>query len=295
MVKIKRTTIKELIITKKLLLNSNEMINAESLENNLIAIANLNSALNIFLKIVGTQQKIDSLKQLDNLSLEKQWSILSKEYEQRFGQKLSMKTQIFTLSNVIQNFIEHDTIPSNQQVRELYQALMIFLQELTQKIFEMNFHDIDFYLLLDNPQVQRTLKEAHNAFEIGDLKAVLKSCSLVFHMAFEDQRQKINYLSEKGLLKPEPFMLDKSINLHLDIKDQEFIHMILRTPPKKLERFLKMVPSVMITEDEKKRPEIIISDFVDEETMSKENAKFCLDFVLETILQWENLDLMVNK
>jgi hypothetical protein len=293
--KIKRTTIKELIITKKLLMNSQDLINTDSLENNLIAVANLNSALNIFLTIVGTQQKIESFKQLDNITLEKQWLILSKEYEKRFGQKLSMKTQIFTLSNIIQNFIEHDIIPSNQQVQELYQALLIFLQELTVKIFEIDFQDIDLYLLLDNPQVQESLKNAHDANKMEDYEIVLKNCSLAFHIAFEDQRQKINYLSEQGLLKPEPFMLDKSIKLHLDLKDKEFIHMILQTSPKKLDRFLKLIPSVLISEDDKSRPEITISDFVDEEAITADNAQFCLDFVLETILQWETLDLIENK
>ena len=292
MVKNKKNTFKELIIAKKLLLNSEELIKSDTLENTLFAISNLNSALNIFLKLVGTKQKIKTLKELDSISLEKQWSILSDEYERRFTQKLSMKTQIFTLANIIQNFVEHDIIPANAQVKELYQALLVFMQELSKKVFGLDFQDIDFHILIDNPQVRKTLKDTQEAFNKEDFGTVLKNASLTFHIAIEDQRQKINYLSEKGMLKPEPFMLDKSIKLHLDSNDQEFIHMVLRTPPKKLERFNRLVPTILISEDDQKRPEIVISNYVDDSAITKENARFCLNFVLETILHWESIDLV---
>lgn len=292
MVKNKKVMFKELILAKKLLLNSQELIKTDTLENTLLAISNLNSALEAFLKLVGTKQKIKSLKELDNISLEKQWSILSEEYERQFGEKLSMKTQIFTLSNVIQNFVEHDVLPSATQVQELYQALLVFMQELSKKVFGLDFQEIDFHLLLDNPQVQRALKAAQDAFEKGNYEAVLKNTSLAFHIALEDQRQKINYLSEKGMLNPEPFMLDKSIKLHIESNDQEFIQIILRTPQEKLERFKKIVPTVLITEDDQNRPEITISNYVDESVETKENAMFCLNFVIESILQWESIELV---
>ena len=93
--------IKELIIVKKLVHNSTTLIKSDTLENNLIAIFNLNSALDIFLKIIRDQAKIKSVKQLYNISLEQQWYILSEAYKNRFGYELSMKTQIFTLNNII--------------------------------------------------------------------------------------------------------------------------------------------------------------------------------------------------
>ena len=290
--RIKSPTIKEFIIVKKLLHKSEELLKIDTIENNLIATSNLNSALNIFLKIISTQQKIKSLKELDNVSLEKQWSILSSEYERRYGQKLSMKTQIFTLSNIIQNFIEYNIIPSNAQLLELYQALLVFVQELTRRVFEMEFQDIDFYLLFENPQLRKILKTTRDAFDVDEYEEVLRKCSQAFHIALEDQRQKLNYLSEKGLLKPELIMLNKNIKLHLNPKDQEFIHLILGTSPKKLDQFMKLIPTALISEDEQKRPEIIISNYVDKNLVSKENAYFCLNFVLETILYWESLELM---
>jgi len=290
--RIKSPTIKELIIVKKLLNKSEELLKIDTLENNIVATSSLNSALNIFLKNIGTQQKIKSLKELDNVSLEKQWAILSSEYEQRFSQKLSMKTQIFTLSNITQNFIENDIIPSNAQLLELYQALLVFVQQLTRKVFELEFHDIDFHLLFENPQLRKILKTTRDAFDANEYEEALRKSSQAFHIALEDQRQKLNYLSEKGLLKPELLMLDKNIGLHLNPKDHEFIHLILGTSPKKLDQFMKLVPTALISEDEQNRPEIIISNYVDKNLVSKENAYFCLNFVLETILFWESLELM---
>ena len=291
----KIAAIKELIIAKKLLHNSEELIKTDSIENNLVAIANLNSALNIFLKIISTQQKIKSIKQLNNISLEKKWSILSKEYKRQYGQELSMKTLIFTLVNITQNFTEHNIVPTKAQVQELTRALSVFMQNLVPEMFSLEFHDIDFHLLFNNAQVRRTIKAASMAFDAKEYEIVLKKASLAFHIALEDQRQKLNYLSKKGLLKPELFMLDGPIDLHIDSSDREFIHLVLGTPPKKLERFKQLVPTVLITEDDHERPEIIVSNFVDENAVSKENAEFCLNFILENILHWESLDLVKNK
>jgi hypothetical protein len=243
--KLKKSVIKELIIAKKLMQNSEELLRIDTLENNLVAISSLNSVLNIFIKILAEQQKIKSIKQLDSESLEKQWSILSVEYEKQFGQKLSMKTQIFTLFGITQNFIEHNIIPDNSQINELFQALSFFIQKLT-------------------------------------------------HIAFEDQRNKLNFLSQEGILKSDllPDMTVRTMKLHLDSKDHEFIHLILRTPSKKLEQFKRIVPTVLISEDEQSGSEIIVSNFVDENVITKENAHFCLNFTLETILLWESADLI---
>ena len=288
-------TIKELIIAKKLLENSKNIIKIDSMENNVIAIYNLNSALNIILKILGEQQKIKSIKQLRNISLEKQWDILSEKYKQQYGQYLSMKTQIFTLNNIINNFVEHDILPINTQVKELYQALNVFIEGLVSQILNLNFAELDFYLLIQNTQVQKTIKRANLALEAEEYAEVLKSTSAALQIAIEDQRQKINYLSDRDMLKPELFMLDKTINIHIDAKDREFIHLVLGTPTKNLERFKHLVPTAIITEDGESRPEIIVSDFVDAEAGTKENAEFCLNFVLETVLHWESLDLVKEK
>jgi hypothetical protein len=288
----KKVIIKELIIAKKLLQNSEEIIESDSIGHNLIAIFNLNSALNIILRVLSTQQKVKSIKQLNNISLDEQWALLSKQYEKQYGKKLSMKTQIFTLTNITKKFTEQDIIPTKIHVQELCQAFSIFMEDLTSKLYGLKLNDIDFHLLLDNIQVQRILKMAQVANENENYEEVLKNTSLAFHIAIEDQRQKLNYLSKKGLLKPELLMLDKSLNVHIDSKDQDFIHLVLNTPPKKLEQFKQLVPTVLIVEDDKDRSEIIVSDFVDESVISKENAEFCLNFVLETILNWESMDLV---
>ena len=102
---VRKAVIKELIIAKKLLENSFQLIENDTLENNLIAVTNLNSALDIFLRILSTHQKIKSVKQLDKLTLEKQWTLLSKKYKQYYGETLSMKNQIFILNNIISEFI----------------------------------------------------------------------------------------------------------------------------------------------------------------------------------------------
>ncbi|MFW9880404.1 MAG: hypothetical protein ACFFG0_45620, partial [Candidatus Thorarchaeota archaeon] len=172
---VKKEIIRQLIIAKKLLTKSEELIESDLIENNLVAISNLNFILNTLLESLSTQQKIKTLKELKTPSLEEQWNALSNDYEQRYGQKLSMKTQIFTISNIMRNFIENNILPSKIQVLELIQALSVFIQELTMKVFGLDFQELDFHLLMDNPQVRRALNLAVDAFNNGDYKEVLKN------------------------------------------------------------------------------------------------------------------------
>lgn len=284
--------IKKLIIAKKLFVRSQKLIEKDSLENNLIAIFNLNSALNIVLEVLSEQQSVKSVKQIKGWDLEQQWEILSKEYKKRYSQELSMKTQIFTLNTVIDDFTKFGQVPNSTQVHELGRALGVFIEELIFQVFEIKFSDLDFHYLIDHPQVKNAIKNANKALNNDRFDEVLKETSTAFHIALEEQRQKLNYLSAQDLLKPDLLMLEKSIKLHIDPKDQDFIHLILRTNPKKLERFKQLIPTAVISEDENNRPEIVISDFVDNAVLSYENAEFCLNFVLETILHWESLDLL---
>jgi hypothetical protein len=286
--------VKELILAKKLLQYSEKLIKEKNLDSNIIAVHNLNSALNIVLSLFSTQHKINSTKQLNSKNLEEQWAILSQEYKTRFGQDLSMKTQIFTLNNIITDLIEYDKYPSNNQVIELTQALSIFIEDFVSKVFQLSFQDLDFHILIEHPQVRNTIKEARDALYSEDFSKVLRLASASFQLAIEDQRQKINYLSDQGLLKPELLMLDKSINININPSEEDFIHLILRTPQKELQRFKQLVPTALISLNEKNKAEVVVSDYVDDRKISKENAEFCYNFVLETVLNWENLNLLIK-
>jgi hypothetical protein len=291
---IEPSTLKELILAKQLISNSQRLTLVDSLENNIIAIFNLNSALNIVLKILSTSSKLKlkSIKELRNSPIERQWSKLSEEYKKRYDHELSMKTQIFTINDLIVDFTEHGKYPSNIQLKELGQALSLFIEDTMERVLGIDFTELDIHLLILTPQVQENFKFAKDAFHSKDYSEVLKLSSIAYHLALENQRQKINYLSEQGLLKPESIMLDKAVKIHIEPKDEDFIHLILRTNLKKLETFKQFVPTVVISEDGAGRPELMVSDFVDESKISQENASYCLNFILETILMWESLDLI---
>jgi hypothetical protein len=292
--KIEPSTLKELILAKELISNCKNLALVDSLENNLIAIFNLNSTLNIVLNILSTSSKLKlkSVKELRNSPIERQWSKLSEEYTKRYDQDLSMKTQIFTINNLIVDFTEHGKYPNNTQVRELNQALSLFIEDTMKQIFGIDFNELDIHLLISNPQAQENFKSAKSAFNSKDYAEVLRLSSVTYHLALEDQRQRINYLSEHGLLNPESIMVDNSVKVHIEPKDEDFIHLILRTNLKNLEKFKQLVPTVILSEDGTGRSELVVSDFVDESKISQENASYCLNFVLETILMWESLDLI---
>lgn len=252
-----------------------------------MVIHNLNSALNLTLEVLKTNLKIRSNDQFKGNAFEKQWSMIAKEYKKRFGQDLQMKTQLFTINNALNNFIKNDVLPSNTEARELCSALSVFISVVVSNMFSTDLAGLDLELLLSAPQVRRAYRAAREAYGAEMYDEVLKKSTLAFHIALEDQRQKLNFLSKKGMLKPEIFMLDKPIELHLEPKDADFIHVMLRTPLKRFERFKQIVPTTLVSEDADAGPEIIISDYVDDSMVSKENAEFCLNFTLETILNWK--------
>ena len=290
----KKNTFKQLILAKILLQKSEALVNDDSMESNLAAIFNLNSALEIILKILTeySMTKIKSIKQLKTGSLEMHWSVLSQEYKKRYGQDLSMKTQIFTINNLILDFTDHGLTTKTNQISDLNKALSIFMEDVINNIFGLNYSELDLFQLIPNPQVRQEFRAAKWAYNSNDLASTFRYISASFHIALEDQRQKLNYLSDQGLLKPEAILLKEPINIHFSIDDEEFIHLVLGTNPKKLERFKQLVPSAMITQDRQGKPEVVVSDYVDKSLLSTENAIFCMNFLLETILDWENLDLI---
>jgi hypothetical protein len=294
--KIQQNTLKELILIKQLISNSKKLALEDSMENNLIAIFNLNSALNIVLNILSSKSKLKtkSIKELRNSPIDMQWSKLSESYKKRYDHDLSMKTQIFTINNLIVDFTEHGKYPNNTEIIKLSQALTLFIEDTIEHIFGFDFSESDIHLLITNPQVRDNYKRARNLFHSDNYSEGLKLSSITYHLALEDQRQKINYLSEQDLLKPESIMVDSTLKIHIKPQDEDFIHMVLRTDQKKLEKFKQLVPTVVLSEDVSGRSELVVSDFVDQSKISKENAKFCLNFVLDTILMWENLDLIKN-
>ncbi len=284
--------IKQLILAKKLLKHSHELVDIDRMENNLMAIFGLNSALNIILKLFGEQEKIKSIKQLNSGMLEREWETLSNRYRNRYNQELSMKTQIFTIDKIMHNIFENNEYPSHHQVIELAQALNIFLEDFVGRVFDLELTNLDFHVLVENSQVKNLLTKAIIALDRDEYSNVLKMTVEAYQIALEDQRQKLNFLLENGLLKPELLMLGQPVNIHIQPSDEDFIHMILHTDIKKLNRFKQLVPTAIITEDENNQPQIVISDFVSDSVDSKENANFCLDFTVDTILRWESCDLM---
>ncbi len=293
---INQSTLKKLILVKLLLQKNELLVCDDSIESNLVACFNLNSALEIILKILTEQskKKITSVKDLKTSSLEKNWSILSLEYKNRFGQELSMKTQIFTINNLVSDFIKRGRTPMTNQILELNNALSIFIEDVVSKLFGIRYSDIGLFQLIPNSQVRNEFRTAQEALKNKDLPRVFRSISAAFYIALEDQRQRLNYLSENGLLNPDILMLQTPINIRFNPNDEEFIHLVLGTNPKKFQRFRQLVPSAVLSEDREGKTEVVVSDYVDSNQLLRENALFCMNFVLETILRWEKIDFMTD-
>ncbi|VVB86640.1 Uncharacterised protein [uncultured archaeon] len=207
--------------------------------------------------------------------------------------------------HVVRNQAQHyGIIPDIKFVQRYRETTENFMKDVIHNIFKLNYSDITLAILIQNEQVRKTIEEAEKSFFNMEYEKSMKLSSMAFAVAKSDEQQRIFgsgslYFKFRGKSLPiaiKPTLkgheLAEILELLIDFTS-EFSELVLeeleilklRLDYKKYMHYKKISPQAEFSDGGDKEPKII-------ETVKKNynhnNALFCLNFVIDSILKWES-------
>ena len=212
-------------------------------------------------------------------------------FKDKFGKELEGFKSIVQLNMLRREVHGTRSFPAKEILVKFKEDLDRLLQITSRELFRLPLKLVDYHLLIENDQIRKIMIRCVERIVGENYKEAIKKCALAFSISLEDQRQRLNYLLERKELSTALFFLDSPETLYYKLQDYSFILMALQVDINKYKKFEKIVPTTMISDDEREGVSITISDFVPEQWITMESATYCLNFVSETVIMWENMEL----
>jgi hypothetical protein len=223
------------------------------------------------------------------------------EYERRESPefRIPCKTEIGQL-NIIRNDIKHHGIvPDIELSKGLLEGLTAFFDEYCRRYFGLEWNAVSMSDLLEDKAVREMMKAAENAIEAKSYKEALNQLAVVKFRVFEERRLKaalnpnpLFYHSEDDIGKMQKLRNAGNIfPRHVcprDVGDR--VDMLERGIDMKLmEKFERIVPEVGIGDYESHTLILEHGSNWGEPNWTRENAIFCCDFLINSILKYERV------
>ena len=214
-----------------------------------------------------------------------------REYERRFSREpVGLKDMVHL--NIIRNEVNNTrNFPTKDVLGNLSERIGKLLHLASEDVFGIRFELMDYHLIVVSDRIRNILIKCLDDIVNGNFKETIRKCALAFSISLEKQRQRLNYLLERQELSTALFFLDSPETLYYKFQDYSFILMALQVDLNKYKSFEKMVPTIMINDSDRDDVSITVSDFVPEKWLTEDSARFCFNFVTETVLLWENMNL----
>ena len=212
-------------------------------------------------------------------------------FKDKFGKELTGIKSIVQLNMLRREVHETRSFPANEVLMKFKEDLDQLLQITSRELFNIPLKIVDYHLLIENNQIRNIMIKCMDRMVEENYKEAIKKCALAFSISLEEQRQRLNYLMERKELSTALFFLDSPETLYYKLQDYSFILMALQVDINKYKMFEKIVPTTMISDDEREGISITISDFVPEQWITLDSATYCFNFVSETVIMWENMKL----
>ena len=215
-----------------------------------------------------------------------------KEYGDRYGREPNGLKDIIPITLLRKEVQSTKVIPAKDVLANFQEGISRLLEYTSEDVFNIPLRLMDYHLIIDNEQIRNQLVKCLADTYDGNFKEAIKRCALAFSISLEKQRQKLNYLMERQELSTAMFFLDSPETLYYKFQDYNFILMALQVDLNKYKMFEKIIPTVMINdEDRESGVSITISDYLDERWIDMKWALYCFNFVTETVLMWESMNL----
>lgn len=225
--------------------------------------------------------------------------------------KLSQKEGVRRLDKARGNLKHLGVTPSRGDIKSFRYITLAFFRENCPTIFRTNFDDISLLDMIEFERSRGLLKQAKVDFDKGSVPEALKDLALSFEYLIRDYEE-----SKKDKFHESPFFFGKpttqfdSFHLGRASEDAEFKHFVDKVA-ESLEAIQKAIKILSFGIDYNKyvKYRLVISSvhfafsedgtprfyFHGETILSKEDLKFCTDFIIESALKLQEFDYEVKK
>ncbi len=199
-------------------------------------------------------------------------------------------------------------IPDSNSLQHFREITEKFMVDVVTKIFEIDFSQITLAILIQNGEVKKYIEDAEKHLLKSEYKESIKSSFLAFYTAKLEEQGKIygsgsmviRMFSEIRKSKEDEYKNTNSYDKLMHGQDlnnsdlTDYISMVNELMLKELEIFKLKLDYKKYMQYIRICPDIIISDVVSNEieindnVCNYENAFFCLNFVIDSILKWES-------
>lgn len=317
-------TLRRLLFSKRLFSHGVQHSNKNTELDRFLAIHNFDNSIELFLKIVATQEGIIKTDKKDWM-LKDLWGEINTKLKQNIaGFELPLKDQIFTLHET-RNLAQHQGDPPSFETVVKYQGYTKdFLIRCFKDVFKIDFDKIFASSLVENIKIKDALIESEKYIEEKKFKGSIElsakafaylrrneSANLFSHSlgmftlrGVLDEHSQIRFSSshssdssERKFNEQITAVIDK-LNKLLDDRarkinefaralralESEFTILKLGVGIKEYKRFDKISPFLLF--DSSSPDADIAVDFNEEQldNCNEENARFCHDFVLDAAL-----------
>lgn len=310
-------TLKRLLFTKRLFHHGVQHSNKNSEIERFLAIHHFDNALELFLKVVGIREEIINSNKQDFKFKDLFNEIYTKLEQNTPSYKLPLKDQIFTLHDT-RNLAQHQgDAPSFSTIIKYRGYTKDFLHKCFKDIFKIDFDKIYAASLVKNDDVKKLLIESEKNMEKANFKKSIelsiKSFDLLKFNGNGNFSNVIDINRDEIIFRPHSLdTLDNQCNQNV-ISLIEELNELLSKNARNVENIARIVQEefsilklgvdyieydhfdTIRNKCHRFNPNHIskfvdIPDTIDEQKkklFNEENATFCYEFVLETVLKYQ--------
>lgn len=296
-----------LIYTKRLFTIGIEHESLGTEMDRLVAILHYDASIEHLLNIILSFFEITSKKEkLENFSI--LWDAVNTELEKNKDEigkfKLPNRREVEQLHNVRNQAQHFGIIPDAKFVQRFQGTTEKIMKNVISNVFKIDYLEITSALLIQNEEIKKFIKKSEKLFTNQEFEKSMILSSIAFEMAKLDEQQRIfgsGSLMFKEARKGLPLfkkeiegrsqkkvlehLIDYISGFGILILDEIEI-LKLRLDYKKYMHFKRISPQVNFpNNDISKEPEI---KELETKCYDYENALFCLNFVIDTIIIWES-------
>lgn len=263
MKEIDKVTRKRLIYVKRLHMHAQEHISKGTDFDKMVAVHHLDNALELLLKCVAASYDISFKSAF--VTFPTLWNRVNERYEEEQGSKLQKKTEMFHLHRIRSDVQHWGVSPfSLDAVKDFDEYMHSFIQTILNSVFGVKYNELFMSSLVNDITIRGLLTDAERYFADENWKDTVIKASVAFAFAKRKALRNRN-LSTVPRIGEGGVDVD-TLALGLDIEEYK--------------RFFEKTPTVWLTGEEpitRERREL---------NYTRENALFCFNFALDSILRW---------